>query len=310
MRERDGNGVSRRAILGAALDKTISQDPLIGRAADILAPETRPQVQRLRELQEGVENIPTQIIASAIGDVIKLYPIVYQVDSLGPGMNYVIGAVLLPLGSVDVELQNIYWHGIIYSGIEKSSVHFNPDSQSLAEVHINFDGSGEDTGMSNYGAAEDFNPLIQMSREESDLYGEELDNQGFLNFDQSIILEAIYQAVVYGERSTYWQDTVVPMLRMDELTAFNRAWHEGLLRSRNIDPELFEVVSRQLPIRESMELIKSGGRIKRLDAMRYLGREATRRARDLLVPRNEAGDSLRQLNGRIIFNETDFEIDE
>lgn len=309
MGERDGVGVSRRAIFGAAFDRTISQDPLIGRVVDILVPEDRPQIQRLRELQEGIENIPSQMIASAVGDVVRFYPTVYQMDSLGPGMNYVHGAVTLPLGPVDVELRNIYWHGI-YRGMEESSVHFSPDSQSLAEIHVKFDGSGEDTGMSNYGAHEDFKPLIQMSREESDLYGEELDTQGFLEFDQSIILEAIYQAVVYGERSTYWQDTVVPMLRLDELTAFNRVWHEELLHAHGIDPELFEVVSRQLPIRESAELIKLGGKIKRFDAMKYLGRQATRRVRDLLIPQRETIDSWKQLNGGIIFSEADFEIED
>lgn len=283
----DKEGVSRRSILGAVLDKSLSQDLLISRAIDVMVPESIPQVRRLRELQELPGEVPNKQVAEAIGGLVKLYPVVYELDSLGMGMNYSHGSIMLPLGPIDLRLTHTNWHGI-YNGLQEASVVFNPTDRSVDEVTFIFDSEDDESGRSDIGAFDDFRPVIEMNLIEENLYIEELEAQGFYNYDVRVVLEAIHQAVVHGERSRYWEEVARPSLQIEELSAFNISWFRELLSNRGIDPELFEAVSRQLPIRESIDLVKKADKLSRIDLMRMAARKGTTIVRDIFNPREKA----------------------
>lgn len=280
-------GVSRRSMLGAVLDKSLSQGQLISRAIDVMAPESIPQVRRLRELQKLPGEVPNQQVAEAIGGVVMLYPIVYELDSLGKAMNYSHGSIMLPLGSIDLRLTHTNWYGI-YNGLQEASVVFNPSDRSADEVAFTFDSEDGESGRSDIGAFDDFRPIIAMNSIEENLYLEELEAQGFYDYDVKVVLEAVHQAVVHGERSRYWEEVARPSLQIEELSAFNRSWFRELLSNRGIDPELFEAVSRQLPVRESIDLVKKADKLSRSDLMTMVARKGTTIVRDIFNPREKA----------------------
>lgn len=226
-------------------------------------------------------------------------------ERLAPGMNYVHASQILPLGPIDIQITHLHWYGI-YNGIEEAYVKFNPDTYSLDEVAFHFDGTEDDTGRSDLGAFEDFRPAIKMNTDEENNYLEELHAQGFYDYDIGAILESVFQTVVFGERSTYWEDVARPTLRIDELAVFNRAWFRELLSSRDIDPDLFEVIARDLPIRESIGIVKQAERLRRFDAMRFVSRKGTTILRDILSPREKAVSSLPDdETEEVVYNETE-----
>jgi hypothetical protein len=279
-------GVSRRSILGASVDRALNQeDTVYSRVLDIIAPESIPQVRKLRDLQDLPGELPQNLITNALGDVMRLFPIEYDLVRGGPEWNYSHASHTLALGPVDIKISHLNWYGI-YSGEKEVTVAFNPDTNSIDEVEFRFSISSDDTGRSNSGTFNVFKPL-KMTNDEEDAYIDEMDEQGFYDFDPRVILESIYQSIVFGERSEYWE-RAKDMLRIQDLAAFNKSWFDELLKNRGIDPKFYEFATRKLPIRESIHLIKGGERLRRIDALRLATRKVTAVARDIFNPREKA----------------------
>lgn len=62
--------------------------------------------------------------------------------------------------------------------------------------------------------------------DEYNRYMEDLENAGFRSIDRNVWYKSLDEAVARGSRSTFFEDEVLPSLRLDELSAFNTQWLE------------------------------------------------------------------------------------
>ena len=261
-------------LIGKAVEFAL---PDIKSGLDQIDPATSEIVMKIDSLLQGEGEITSHDVVTVVVAVVDMSPDENDEFTYGNGAKEVRVSRMLSLGPSDLKLGYTRFTGFAASDLEAQLYFKSP----LDDVEINLDPLECNTYRWNGSSTRTVDTLLNLGWEKENNYADQEDEAGFSDFDRRILLQAVREAVVLGEESTYWEEAVQPMLRLEELREFNHSFALGIAQERGIPAEVINASLTIPTVETTVAMIEKADRLTRFDLFDKLTRRGRKLQKDL-----------------------------